>query len=416
MAEQGYTQTVSTADFTETPSLAFEQPTGDVYVESWDRPEIQVSIKDDGYFEIEQKGSRIEVKNRPGRFKLVDFLEQGEDLRNLGEDLRNFGIDIDRMASHVERSVGRNVERRMKKMGRNINVEVDVTKWRGGQDYKIMVPQNCDLTLRTSSGDMTIVGVNGTLFLQSASGDLHARQVSGNALIRTSSGDIEIDELRGKLAVQTASGDLTARNLGLSELSASTASGDLELELTGLPEGNVEVRTVSGDLDLYLPSDSAFRAEVHTLSGSLRCGFPREVVDYTASHRRETILNVNGGGKSIQFNTVSGDVSIRPRKANSAGAQTQSQGASQSGNPGPGASYGSPTVRTGGEPTMDLSRTQSPAQSAESSDTDPSQGDITQSEGYAARKQAELEILQQVERGDLSPEDAIERLAQLDNR
>ena len=65
---------------------------------------------------------------------------------------------------------------------------------------------------------------------------------------------------------------------------------------------------------------------------------------------------------------------------------------------------------------MDLSRTQSPAQSAESSDTDPSQGDITQSEGYAARKQAELEILQQVERGDLSPEDAIERLAQLDNR
>ena len=98
MSDQGYTQTISTAEFLETPGLALEQPTGDVYIESWDRPEIQVSIKEDGYFEIEQQGSRVEIENRPGRFKLVDFLEQGEDLRNIGEDLRNFGIDIDRMA------------------------------------------------------------------------------------------------------------------------------------------------------------------------------------------------------------------------------------------------------------------------------------------------------------------------------
>jgi len=409
MSDQGYTQTISTAEFLETPGLALEQPTGDVYIESWDRPEIKVSIKEDGYFEIEQQGSRVEIKNRPGRFKLVDFLEQGEDLQNLGEDLRNFGIDISKMATHVERSVGRSVERGMKsvkKMGRNINVEVDVSNWRGGRDYQIMVPHNCDLTLRTSSGDMTIVGVNGTLFLQSSSGDLHARQISGNALIRTASGDIEIDELEGKFAVQTASGDITARNLGLSEVSVSTASGDLELELTRLPDGNTEIRTVSGDLNLYLPSDAAFRAEVHTLSGSVRCGFPREVVDYTASHKRQTILNVNGGGKSMQVNTVSGDVSIRPRKPRPAGSQSESQGTA----------YGSPTVRTGGQPTMDLSRTQNQTQSAEASDTDPSHGDITQSEAYAARKQAELEILQQVERGDITPEDALDRLAALDQR
>jgi hypothetical protein len=411
MSDQGYTQSISTADFPETPGLTLEQPTGDVYVESWDRPEIQVSIKDDGYFEIEQQGSRVEVKNRPGKFKLVDFLEQGEDLRNLGEDLRNFGIDISKMASHVERSMGRGVEKSMKKMGRNINIDVDLSNWRGGRDYRIMVPHNCDLTLRTSSGDMEIVGVEGTLFLQSSSGDIRAHQISGNALIRTASGDIGIEDLNGKLAVQTASGDLTARNLGLSEVSASTASGDLELDLNRLAEGNLEVKTVSGDLDLYLPADTAFRAEVHTISGSVRCGFPRDAVTYTASGRRETILNVNGGGKSIFLNTVSGDVSLRPRRPGSpAGTQTASQAASQPANPG------SPTVRTGGEPTMDLSRSQNQAQNAEASDTDPSHGDITQSEEYAARKQAQLEIFQQVERGELTPEDAMERLAALDGR
>ena len=58
---------------------------------------------------------------------------------------------------------------------------------------------------------------------------------------------------------------------------------------------------------------------------------------------------------------------------------------------------------------MDLTRTHS-----QHSEHDESHGDITQSEGYAARQQAELEILEQVAKGDLSTEDALARLAALD--
>jgi hypothetical protein len=44
MDERGYSQTVSTAGLNETPRLVLEQPTGDVLVEGWDKPEIMVSV------------------------------------------------------------------------------------------------------------------------------------------------------------------------------------------------------------------------------------------------------------------------------------------------------------------------------------------------------------------------------------
>jgi hypothetical protein len=405
MADKGYTQTISTADFTETPNVVLEQPTGDVHVEGWDRPEIEISISDEGIFEIEQSGSQVIIKNRPGKFKLVDFLEEA------GAELGDFGVDLSKVTARVERGLERNIQRRMQRAGRNFNFNLDLSNWKGGRDYHIMVPYNCDLSLRTSTGDMTVVGVDGTLLLQSSSGDIRGRLLAGNTLINTASGDIELEDLEGKLAVRSASGDIKTRTVGIQEITAHTASGDIELDLTRLPDGEFEVKTVSGNLALYLPSDAAFRAEVHTLSGSVGCGYPRNVVEYTARHRRETVLMINGGGKNLQVNTVSGDITIRPRR-HDAQPTSRPTNPSATSTSGFAASSGSPTIRTGGAPTMDISRTQDA--NAESARVDQSQLDADRAQANAARQQAELEILQQVERGELTPEEALSRLSSLD--
>ena len=66
---------------------------------------------------------------------------------------------------------------------------------------------------------------------------------------------------------------------------------------------------------------------------------------------------------------------------------------------------------------MDLSRTPGyagPEQSARVEDSAGVSGDIMEPEGYAARQQAQLEILQSLERGELSPQDAMQRLNELD--
>src|SRR5690349_14692059 len=111
MSDKGYMQTVSTAEFLETPTLVLEQPTGDVHIEGWDRQEIEVSIDDEGIFEIEQNGSQVIVRNRPGKFKLVDFLEPAAD------ELREIGVDLSKVTSRVERSIERSMHRGMRRMG-----------------------------------------------------------------------------------------------------------------------------------------------------------------------------------------------------------------------------------------------------------------------------------------------------------
>ena len=61
---------------------------------------------------------------------------------------------------------------------------------------------------------------------------------------------------------------------------------------------------------------------------------------------------------------------------------------------------------------MDISRTQDA--DAQSARVDQSQRDAGRAAEQAARQQAELEILQQVERGELTPEEALSRLSSLD--
>jgi DUF4097 and DUF4098 domain-containing protein YvlB len=292
------------------------------------------------------------------------------ELRDLGVD-----VDMDRMASKVERSIARGM-RRASRHGFNIDIDLGNWSWKGGRDYHIKVPHNCDLSLRTSSGDLYIKGVTGTLLFQTSSGDLRLNNIGGNLLANSASGDITITGLKGKMAVRTASGNITTRETELAEVSVQTASGDTALDFVQLPTGTIEVRTVSGDLMVYAPYDARFTLQTRTLSGSVRCGFPRDKASYRSANKRETTLDINGGGNPVQVATVSGDITIRPR---SLPTETETSGAG----------------------TTDLSR------------TEDNQGDISRPEGYVSRQQAELDILQKVERGELSPQEALQALSKL---
>jgi hypothetical protein len=172
----------------------------------------------------------------------------------------------------------------------------------------------------------------------------------------------------------------------LQEVSATTASGDVDLELLSMPEREWEIKTVSGDIDIFLPTDARLTAQVHTLSGDINCGFPRSQVSYNAGRGRgESTLLINGGGPLARFNTVSGDVSVKPSRGSVVVGQDM-------GRHGDWGRHGDlPLQEEGGG----------------------AGGDITEPEGYAARKQAELDILQAVERGEITSQEAMHRLSEL---
>ena len=116
------------------------------------------------------------------------------------------------------------------------------------------------------------------------------------------------------------------------------------------------------------------------MSGEISCGFRREQVDYKVGRGRDTTLLINGGGLAAQFASVSGDITIRPAKSQGFG-------------------FGAPA------PTTDLSRMAGHEGGAAE--------DITEPEGHVARQEAELEILQALERGEISSQEALRRLSEL---
>lgn len=364
LEKEGNVSTINTAEFNDTPRVALEQPTGDVTIAGWDRPAIEIRTDDENDdYDVEIQGSQVTVRNRPRKVRLNEVFEPAI------REIEHWGLDVDRVASKVERSV----ERGMRKLRRGFNVNIDFGSFSGGHDFKIMVPHNCDLMLRTSTGDLYIKDVNGTLFTHSTSGDVHMDRISGNVLANSASGDINIRDLEGKVGVRTASGDVLIERADVTELGAQTASGDITMDLRRVPEREFEVRTVSGDLRVTLPTEARLTAEMHTVSGDLRCKLPYELIQ--RSGRRSQSLLVNGGGPAARFQSISGDVSIVPDRRGEGGARTS-----------------------------DLSRVEG---------AEGQEEDIREPERHVSREQAELDILQALEKGEITSQEAMRRLSRL---
>lgn len=373
---KGYTQKILTAAFSGTPRLALEQPTGDVHVEGWDKPEIEISISDEReLFNVEIEGSQVTIRNLP---------PQAPDMRGFFEsyrgDLGELGANLGRVAAKVEREV----ERKLRRFERGMKgVHIDLGRWAGGRDYTIRVPHNCDLSLRSSSGDLTVRRVNGTHYLQSSSGDLNLDGVEGTVVVSTASGDINATEMQGKLGARSASGDISVFKGSLTELSITTASGDLNLDLHAQPEREFQIKSVSGDVDVKLPRDVRLSIEVNTLSGDVNTSFRgAEAPPRRRGPGRSGTIELNGGGLHGAIHTVSGDISIYPnRKAESDYEDySESQG------------------------TVDLSRA-----SVQPDDTNKSERDLE----AERKREAEMSILNSLQNGEINVEEAMRQLGEL---
>ncbi|HEU4324726.1 MAG TPA: DUF4097 family beta strand repeat-containing protein [Roseiflexaceae bacterium] len=215
--------------------------------------------------------------------------------------------------------------------------------------YTVSVPADSQVTIRTTSGDITISGLEGGEAalpdLTTVSGSIEARELSGGLKASTTSGDLDLRDVAGRLEVQTSSGEVSLQDGALSGAQVRTTSGDIDLrgalgrlELNStsgeisvrdvrdgvlnisassgdisyqgsLAVGSHQVSTVSGGVDLRLPEDSSLRLHATTVSGELSMeGFEGQRIEET---RRELNGNVGDGAADVSVVTTSGDVEVR---------------------------------------------------------------------------------------------------------
>ncbi len=255
------------------------------------------------------------------------------------------------------------------------------------------------VTLQTASGDVRAHVLSGMVRIQSASGDVALERGDGALTIQTASGDVELDHLTGMLDVTTASGDCLVRASALTACRAKTANGDLSIATPLAPGGEYDFGTVSGDLLLQVPEATRMTVAMQTVSGDLSCALPAT----SEGGKRSRTLTVNGGGIPVRVKSVSGDCTVRaatgglpPLPATPQGAFTPLAPPAPPSPPAPPAPFAPPAPLVAPVPT-----TYGGDRAA--------QPDAPE-DGFSET----LAVLQAVERGELSIDEAMEKLARLE--
>jgi hypothetical protein len=136
---------------------------------------------------------------------------------------------------------------------------------------RVRVPRGASLRVRTSSGSVTVEGLEGgKVDVRTTSGSVTLRRVHARVLVDSVSGSVDIDSADGPLDARTVSGRIEGRRLLLSDYcELSSVSGSIDIGvLSGLENIGFDLRSVSGSIRV---------GTIRTEHG-LRMGFGRTLV------------------------------------------------------------------------------------------------------------------------------------------
>lgn len=180
---------------------------------------------------------------------------------------------------------------------RGVNIEEDdnqitIRSTHGaGGEMIVTVPTDTSVTIRTTSGNIAVEGVNGEFDLQTHSGQVTLTHVSGSVVAHSMNGPMKVEMDR----VDTTK-----------PLSLSTFNGSIDVTMPAAWKANLKLNTNHGeiwtDFDFKLGGGGAITQPNNTSDGKFRVA-----VDRTISG------SINGGGPEASFHTFNGKITIHKK-------------------------------------------------------------------------------------------------------
>ncbi|HXG26648.1 MAG TPA: DUF4097 family beta strand repeat-containing protein [Candidatus Binatia bacterium] len=261
-------------------------------------------------------------------------------------------------------------------------------------DLEVELPHGATVKVESQSGDIDATDLSGDKSFRSASGEVVLARVAGAADLETVSGDVRVQGAAPMdLRVKSVSGDVEIRAPIVRRLDLGTTSGDavLDAELRG--EGPFSIRTISGDVGVV--GRSGFRVEAETITGDVSS----ELAAKRESMPGRKVIVVGRPGPTLSFRSVSGDFAVvEPRQA---AQPLQEEPMTE--------------VDATTDATTDVREPSRP--SADATHGAPATHATHAAPATHAADDAEarrLEILRELERGEISVAEAGERLGELD--
>ena len=251
-------------------------------------------------------------------------------------------------------------------------------------ELEIEVPRGASVNVDTASADVVGRGLIGSKHFHTASGDLTLEAILGELEIEAVSGDTSIAG-DGSLVVlaRSISGNFRLRAPKLGRFEMSTTSGDIELDAEMAGSGPYAIKSISGDVRLV--TRAGLQVEAQTITGDLSSAIPHK----TETLPGKKLLIVGKPVATLSFKSVSGDLEIVEPREGAAAHRAVTPDAPASEAPSESIPVDAPAAPT--PPAPPTSAT-------------PAAGAMTSS----------MQILEALERGEISVEDASRQLSALE--
>jgi len=146
-------------------------------------------------------------------------------------------------------------------------------------EVTVQLPKNALVNVRTSDGRIEANDLSGELRLRSGDGRITGHNLSGSLDAETSDGRVEVEGRFEKLHVRTGDGHVSVKvNYGskmAGDWSVSTGDGGVELELPMDLAADLDARTGDGHIDSDLPVEVQGALRRNSLRGKMNGGGPR---------------------------------------------------------------------------------------------------------------------------------------------
>ncbi len=260
-----------TRTFEVTPdvSIVVSNPFGEVKIEGWNRPHVELKAKVKGDLEIDAEEDRVEIE--------VDF-----SFSSLFEGLR----------AKIELKVPEGAE-----------IQVD------GVDTEIRLEGvNGDLQLQTIQGDIRVDGAATSAELSTISGEIRFKGRGSNVHAQSISGGIRLEGVGDEVTVESTSGEIRIESGAIERGSIQTIAGDVRVHTSLKPGGRLDVETLSAPIRLSLPKTSSTRMSLDSTSGEVRSALGHEEDRSYRGGRLD--MDLGEGDGRVRLKSFSGEIRV----------------------------------------------------------------------------------------------------------
>ena len=196
--------------------------------------------------------------------------------------------------------------------------------------FTVTVPEQYNVNLRTSGGDIEVGDLTGSARAKTSGGDLELGRINGPvdgstsggdirlkaALDRvhlgTSGGDIDVGDASGDVHLETSGGDISVER-ATGRLRASTSGGDVSVVLDGSLSDDVSLSTSGGTVTARVPKNAGFRLDANTSGGEVEAEGLTITIEKGGAGKSRLVGQVNGGGPELKLRSSGGDIRVEVR-------------------------------------------------------------------------------------------------------